>query len=144
MDGQVQVQGESDDDEGVYNSVHRIGDEKGGLLQRCSMISAKLPQNSDTIDQNQTPSATHGDSTVQSQIQTLQRRILLREGALQSKNLTGDNTFGELHRGTRGLMASNNIKAAGMNSEDGQNSEVIKQQYRTKITKRPIITHNDR
>ena len=39
-------------------------------------------------------------------IQTLQRRILLREGAFQSKNFAGNNTFGELHRGTRGIAPS--------------------------------------
>ena len=87
----------------MYSSVHKTGDEKGMLKPRWSIKSGKLPLE---IDQNQTPRSARDVCTVQSHIQTLRSRTLVRGGSLQRENLTEDTTFGEQDRGTRGMALS--------------------------------------
>ena len=67
------------------------------------MKSGKLPLE---IDQNQTPRLTRGVCTVQSHMQTLRSRTLVRGGGLQRENLTENTTFCEQNYGTRGLAQS--------------------------------------
>ena len=102
-----QTQGEDD----VYCFVHKTGDEKGMLKPRWSMKYGKLQLE---IDQNPTPRLTRGVCTVQSHIQTLRSRTLVRGGGLQRENLTENTTFGEQNYGTRGLTPSKNTTDAGL------------------------------
>ena len=79
-----QIRGDGDDDDGVYSFIQSVGDEKEVVEQRWLMKTGKLPRKT---DQKQTPGATRGGGSNQNLNQTLQSKILLWEGMVQSENL---------------------------------------------------------
>ena len=90
----------------VYSSVHRVGNEKGVTGQRWSMKSVRLPRKMSSTDQNQTPRAVYDDGMFQNSRQTLQSRILLWEGGIQSDILTDDNAKTDQHGKAHGMTGN--------------------------------------
>ena len=93
-------QGDGGEDGIMYSTVqyvHRVGDEKGETGERWSMKSGKLSRDLGQLDQKQTAGAVSDVGMFQNNGKTLQSRILMWEGAIQSEIVADDSTDCDQH-----------------------------------------------